>query len=109
MEAIRQAALWLTGGFLGAMAVAVAFGMLTGRIHASGLLTVRGPNGRRQVSAQRVQLLVATLAGAGQYLLAVLTHPGPGLPEVPQQILALMGLSHISYLGGKGYSFFKKD
>lgn len=109
MDLIRQAAAWVTGGFLGSMFLLVALGMLRGSIKTSGLLTVRGANGMRRLSPQQVQLLVITLAGAGQYLMSVIAHPENGLPEVPQQMLALLGLSHASYLGSQGYSLLKKD
>jgi len=56
-------------------------------------------------SPGRVQLLVATLGAAGQYLLAAL-HDPTHLPNVPSGMLMAVGGSQAVYLGLKAWSIF---
>ena len=56
------------------------------------------------VAADRVQMLLWTLAGVAGFIVSSLHYaPGviPTLPAVPQNLLYLMGLSSAGYLGGK--------
>lgn len=90
-------------GFLGALAAIVGFKMLNGRINTRGLLQCKQEGG---VSPVRVQLLLFTLVAAGSYLAlvpAALATGKPMLPEVPPEILAMIGGSHALYLGRKSY------
>ena len=93
---------------LGALALIVGYKMLTGRINTSGLLEDKE---RRSLSPSRIQLLLFTFVGAGAYLAAVpemFEAAAPRLPEVPVELLVLLGGSHAVYLGGKSYlRFFK--
>jgi hypothetical protein len=56
-------------------------------------------------SPSRVQMLVATLAAAGQYLLAVLHNP-QHLPTIPSGMLMAVGGSQVVYLGLKAWNIF---
>ncbi len=93
---------------LGALALIVGYKMLTGRINTSGLLEDKE---RRSLSPSRIQLLLFTFVGAGAYLAAVpemFDAAAPKLPEVPAELLVLLGGSQVVYLGGKSYlRFFK--
>lgn len=56
------------------------------------------------VAADRVQMLLWTLYGVGAFIFAsVATAPGIiiALPSIPDNLLYLMGLSSLGYLGGK--------
>lgn len=91
-----QLEIWL---ILGGLALVVAYKMLTGRINMRGLLDDKAAGG---LSPGRVQLLVLTLAGAGYYLLLTVENGHPTeFPEVPQELLALVGGSNLVYLGSK--------
>jgi hypothetical protein len=87
-------AIWL--GFAAIFAV----GALTGRIRMNGLLMKK--EGDRSFSPERVQLLLATLASAWQYLALVLKDP-THLPNVSQDWVLLFGGSHALYLGRRFY------
>ena len=56
-------------------------------------------------SPGRVQLLMLTLVGALSYLLMAVDDP-KNLPEVPTELLLLMGGSNLVYLSGKVHSSF---
>ena len=74
--------------------------VLTGRIRTRGLIEGTTARGSRFVSAGRVQLLITTMAAAGQYLGQVWSDPHR-LPEIPTNWLLLVGGSHVLYLGSK--------
>jgi len=46
-------------------------------------------------------MLIATVVVAGQYLHAVIANPLPGFPPLPPAAVAVLGGSHLVYLGGK--------
>ena len=93
---------------LGGLALIVGYKMLTGRINTSGLLEDKE---RRSLSPSRIQLLLLTFIGAGTYLTLIpemFEATAPRLPEVPAELLVLLGGSQAVYLGGKSYlRFFK--
>lgn len=97
---------WL---LLGLLALIVAHGLLAGPINTAGLLLDKSE--KNEISPVRVQLLAFTLVGAGSYLALTLDAIDAGktaLPEVPQELLLLVGGSHAIYLGGKSYlKFFR--
>jgi hypothetical protein len=76
-------------GFLYGLAAIVAFQMLTGRINVTGLL--RQKDGSAQVSPERIQLLLATLAAAANYLGEVAKSSTGTMPDVSNNWLYLMG------------------
>ena len=83
-------------------------GIFSGRVRTAGLLKARASNGKFRVSPQRVQVLVATLTVAGHYIGTFLESDRTSLPEVPSQLLAILGASHLAYNGSKGYLVLRK-
>jgi hypothetical protein len=94
--------------FVGGLAAIVGYKLLTGGINTRYLLYGTRPDGTRYFSPERVQLLVATLAIAAQYLLAASHTDSHSLPTLPGGTLQLLGLSNSVYLGGKAWNTFKK-
>jgi len=87
--------------FIVALVILVTYQLLTGRINTSGLLNPKLVSADpRSVSPARVQLLYATLAAAGYFLLQVLHDPSHW-PSVPNWLLATQGGSGSIYLGVK--------
>lgn len=76
-------------GFLYGLAGIVAYQMLTGRINLKGLFQRK--DGSAQTSPERIQLLLATIAAAANYLGEVAKSPGGTMPDVSNQWLYLMG------------------
>ena len=88
--------------FLAILALLIGYQMLTGRINTKGLLHDKKDKKTGGISPGRVQLLVLTLAGAGYYLLLTIENGHPTeFPEVPEELLALVGGSNLVYLGSK--------
>ena len=93
--------------FLSLLAAIIGHRLLTGQINTVWLLYETRRDGARYFSPERVQLLVATLSIAFQYLLNA-AHTDPGkMPDLPAGSLAVLGLSNGIYLGGKGWAAFK--
>jgi hypothetical protein len=104
---LASIAIWIVWMFLAVLGALILFRLTNGAINTSGLLRDKGPD--KAISPVRVQLLLATLAGAGSYLssVAVAVAVGNGrLPEVSGEMLAVLGASHVLYLGGKSYLKF---
>jgi hypothetical protein len=90
-----------------AIMLSVAHGLLTGSINTKGLL--RAKNQADGISPARVQLLMLTGSVALYYFLLVLqtlkTQSQPlKLPELPSELLFVLGGSHTLYLGSKSAS-----
>lgn len=85
--------------FVLGLAAAVTIGLFNGQINMKGLLHGKG-KGSADVSPERVQLLLFTLGAAFQYVTQVAQHP-TSLPTFPETWIALLGGSHLVYLGGK--------
>src|SRR5512147_3170334 len=100
MPSISEVVIWEGKAFLGALIVIVVMRLLTGGIRTYGLIAGSTPSGSNFISAGRVQLLIATLIAAGQYLSQVIAHPQT-FPEIPQNWLLLLGGSQALYLGSK--------
>jgi hypothetical protein len=81
---------------------ALTFGkMLTGSIRVQGLIHDRRTG---RVNAARIQLLLATLAGAIEYLGECARPPaGNALPDPPTALLAVLGGSQLLYAGNKAF------
>ena len=93
---------WL---MLSGLALVVAYKMLTGGINMKGLLNDKKDKQTAGFSPARVQLLIMTLFGAGYYLLLTVKDGYPTeFPEVPQELLALVGGGNLVYLGAKARS-----
>jgi len=106
---------WEVTIFLGGLAAIIAFRLLTGGINTRYLLYGKTKTGSRYFSPERVQLLLFTLGTAMFYLLQVINSlktatkgvPQP-LPDISNETLALLGGSHMLYLGGKAYAMLLK-
>lgn len=91
--------------FVGGLAFIVAFQLLTGQINTRGLLSDK--SGQANISPSRVQLLTFTLAGAAYYFFHIVDQARidpTRLPDVPNELLLLLGGSHLIYLGAKAAS-----
>lgn len=87
---------------LAAFAAGVVYKLLTGGIRLRGLLLDTEP--RATFSPARVQLLVFTLAAAGEYLKLLMQRPEhSGLPAPPDSVLQVLGASQVLYAGCKGW------
>jgi hypothetical protein len=90
---------WL---LLGAFSFIVGYQLLTGKINTHGLLL--GKHARNRFSPARVQLLVFTLAGVASCLTQLLNHPTK-LPEMPQELMVVVGEGNLFYVGSKARSW----
>jgi hypothetical protein len=88
-------------GFLCALAGVVLFQIVTRRINLEGVITHKG--GSDQVSPERIQLLLATIAASATYLNQVATTTTGKLPEIGPEWLYLMGGSSGIYVAGKAW------
>jgi len=100
MVALMKLAIREAYAILFALAAIVAWRLCTGKISTRGLIEGRTRGGGSYLSASRVQLLLATLAMAVQYVNQARLNPH-ALPDIPQNWLMLLGASHILYLGNK--------
>ena len=90
---------WFAG--LGAL---VSYRILTRRISVAGLLTVDG----HAFSPSRLQLLVVTASGLAVYATSSLS--AHAMQPIPDNLVALFGLSHATYIGAKArLRLFSKD
>ncbi len=107
LTAVAIAAGWT---ILVALAVIIVGQLLTGDINLHGLLHVKlrdGPHGAPEISAVRVQLLLATLVTAGTWFSGVwTTRASETLPEIDTRWLYGIGASQVVYLGRKAMQFF---
>lgn len=83
-------------GFLYALAGIVAYRLFTRRINLAGLFLQK--DGTGQVSAGRVQLLLATIAMSADYLNQVATTTNGKMPDVSPNWLYLFGSSSGVYV-----------
>jgi hypothetical protein len=98
---------FLFWGVLGSTVFLVTLKAASGQINFRGLLQSSAESG---ISPARVQLLFLTLIGAFGYLELVVNTlatkgvdlKAPCLPDVPTEILAVLGGSSGFYLGAKG-------
>ena len=90
-----QAFKWFVVAWLTAMALVIAYRLLTGRIVLDGLLTMDG----QRFSPERLQLLLLTLSAVAVYVGEALA--AGKLPDVPDGLLPILVGSNAVYLGGK--------
>jgi len=81
-----------------ALALIVAYRLLTGRIKTTGLLQDKITH---EFSPGRLQMLIATTLVAIYLVVEVLETQK--FPQLPQEFLMALGGSHVLYLGGKSY------
>jgi hypothetical protein len=97
---------WMAFGFLlimGALCIMLLIKMWTNQIDLSTLLDEA--NG--DASMSRFQLLVFSLVIAVGVFLFILKNMT--LPDIPQSILTLLGISASTYAAGKGISFSRPE
>jgi hypothetical protein len=99
-------------GLVAIIGIVVVWKIATGQIDISKLLTEKDGSSGGAASMSRFQLLIFIFVIALSFLLVVISNikiiqarPGdrglPGLPEVPNGVLALLGISASSYAVGK--------
>lgn len=108
MDSIITVARWEVTLFVYALAAIIAYRLLTGQINTRYLLHGVRRDGSRYFSPERVQMLLATIAIAFQYLMLAHQAPPGQMPNLPEGSLQVLGLSHAVYLGGKGLNAFRK-
>lgn len=109
MPTLTQGIQFCGFGFILALAGTISTRLLTGSINSRGLLHSKSPSNKGSVSPARIQLLIFTLAIAGNYLSQVVSaRTSLQLPDVPQNAIAALGGSHAVYLATKAYAFFLK-
>lgn len=104
---LASSAQTLTLLFLGGLLAIVAFKLLAGRINTRGLLEHKKAGKTGNFSPGRLQLLIATLGGAAFYFSEIFGAAETGaMPPVPDELLLIVGVSNVAYLGGKIHSGF---
>jgi hypothetical protein len=106
MDELVILARWGAFSFLTALAAIVLYKVMTGGIPLDGLLTGDRSNGTQYLSIGRGQLLLFTLLTAARYLKQVAANPSTSLPDVPPDMLAMLGGSQLIYLAGKTRALF---
>lgn len=104
MNALATLIQYETWALIISLSSIVGYQLLTRRINTKRLLYEDG-----HFSAARVQLLMFTVGGALFYLSLVFENPDPQtLPEVPNELLLILGGSHVLYHGGRLKSLIGK-
>ena len=93
-------------GFLYALAAVVVYQMLTGRISLAGLMSQK--DNSTQTSPERIQLLLATIAAAANYLGEVAKNNSGIMPDVSDNWLYLMGGSSGIYALRKAWTTWNR-
>jgi hypothetical protein len=99
-------------GIIAIIGFAVAWKLATGKIDISRILTEKDGSPGGSASMSRFQLLIFIFVIAVSFFLVVISNikiiqarPGerelPGMPDVPNGVLALLGISASSYAVGK--------
>src|SRR5271166_378789 len=89
-------------GFLCLLAAVVLFKIVTRQVNLEGLITHK--DGSDQVSPERIQLLLATIAASATYFAQVATNTNGKLPDISPQWLYLFGGSSGIYVAGKAWA-----
>ncbi|MGB8771995.1 MAG: hypothetical protein WCC92_20450 [Candidatus Korobacteraceae bacterium] len=88
-------------GFLYLLAAVVFFQIATRRINLQGLITHK--DGSNQVSPERIQLLLATIAASATYFGQVASSTSGKMPDISPQWLYVFGGSSGIYAVGKAW------
>jgi hypothetical protein len=94
-------------GILYGLAAAVIFQLFTRRINLLGLL--RRKDGSGEISPERIQLLLATIAESARLIGGVATAKDATLPDISNGWLYLFGGSSSAYVIGKAWNFWKAN
>lgn len=97
-------AVWLAG-----LAAVVLLAMLSGRVWLSGLFTsdIDGDGVADEFHPERVQLLLMSIFGIAGYAIMTMNAVSAStaavkvLPDVPEELVMLLGASNTFYLSGK--------
>lgn len=95
---------WLLG-----LAAVIALAMLSGRVWLFGLFTtdIDDDGVADEFHPERVQLLLMSIFGIGGYVIMTMDAAAASatglkvLPDVPEELLMLLGASNTFYLSGK--------
>ena len=94
---------WLLG-----LAAVIVLAMLSGRVWLFGLFTtdIDGDGIADEFHPERVQLLLMSIFGIGGYAIMTMNAASASaglkvLPDVPEELLMLLGASNTFYLSGK--------
>ena len=96
IELAKLEAISLLGGFC----AVIFWNLLTGGILLQDLLKGDRRDGSTYNSPGRTQLLLFTLFPALYYLAQVIQNPQV-FPQVPNELVVALAISHVTYLGGK--------
>src|SRR5258708_46837 len=96
---------WEGVSFLYLLGAIIVLKILTRRIHLGGLLSRKSDFG--QVSAERIQLLIATLVVSGRYLSDAVHSTNGAVPDVSPHLLYLFGGSSGIYASVKALTTWK--
>lgn len=108
MQTLTYAAIVSITVFLAALTMVTFYRLLTGGIVASGL--IEDADRPLALSWSKLQLLVISGAGAVAYLYSFLClgeRPMAALPQVPEGLLTLYGLSATVSAAGAGFAAFR--
>jgi hypothetical protein len=100
MSLLTLAVGWTLTGLLSLLGLIIVSYMWRGKINLSKLIAEPQPPG--DASLSRFQFLVFTFVIAMSYLLVVVgSVPTPTFPDIPPGVLALLGISSVSYMVSK--------
>lgn len=107
MEALKAVIYFETWIILLSLTAIAIYQLLTGKINTKGMLLDKNT---MDLSPERVQLLVITLFSALFYIFHAFVNRDSGqLPEIPNELILLLGGSNLIYLGAKSdVKMFKK-
>jgi hypothetical protein len=95
-----------TSTFLLLVPAAIGWHLMTGHIELTGMLYERDSTGKLVYSPARLQLLVASMLGALQFLWQFTDNPAR-LPAANPLILLGLGTSQVSYLVSKAWAAYQ--
>jgi hypothetical protein len=106
---IPQLVTFIILGWLAALAALLALGMIGGRMQLTGLFTtdVNNDGIADEFHPERVQLLLISLLGIASYAYMVMQAAVASktallvMPDIPDELVMLLGASNSFYLSGK--------
>lgn len=98
MEELKLTAGWIVVIFIGLSSALILWNMATGKINLEKLISEADGT----ASMSRFQLLVFTLVIAMSLFLVIVGNTPLAFPDIPPELLALLGISGGSYVISKG-------